>query len=180
MQLSALLLRLMSKNRSTMENRNDKITAFERFAAEHRRIIAKVCWMYAGDDSGWQDLCQEVLINLWRGFDTFERQSKASTWVWRVALNTCISCQRRDRRHNATLPLPVCAAMPDDEPLRTERLRELHELINRLQHLDRTIVMMWLDEYSYDEIASVTGLPRNSVASRLHRVKEKLARMAKQ
>ena len=163
-----------------MESLNDRRYEFERFAAEHRCIIAKVCWMYAGDDAGWQDLCQEVLINLWRGFDTFERQSKASTWVWRVALNTCISCQRRDRRHNATLPLPVCAAMPDDEPLRTERLRELHELINRLQHLDRTIVMMWLDEYSYDEIASVTGLPRNSVASRLHRVKEKLARMAKQ
>ena len=162
-----------------MENRNDKIEAFERFAAEHRRIIAKVCWMYADDDDGWQDLCQEVLINLWRGFDSFERLSKASTWVWRVAVNTCISCSRRDSRHKGTLPLPVCAAMPDDEPRRTERLRELHELINRLEHLDRTIVMMWLDEYSYDEIASVTGLPRNSVASRLHRAKDKLARMAK-
>lgn len=162
-----------------MENRNDKIEDFELFAAEHRRIIAKVCWMYADDDDGWQDLCQEVLINLWRGFDSFERLSKASTWVWRVAANTCISCSRRDSRHKGTLPLPVCAAMPDNESLHTECLRELHELINRLEHLDRTIVMMWLDEYSYDEIASVTGLPRNSVASRLHRAKDKLARMAK-
>ena len=89
-----------------MESLNDRRYEFERFAAEHRRIIAKVCWMYAGDDAGWQDLCQEVLINLWRGFDTFERQSKASTWVWRVALNTCISCQRRDRRHDQRAPGP--------------------------------------------------------------------------
>lgn len=163
-----------------MENRNDKITDFERFADEHRRIIAKVCWMYACDDDGWQDLCQEVLINLWRGFDSFGSRSKASTWVWRVALNTCISDSRRRSRHRNSVPLPACTAVSDDEPERTERLRELHELINRLEHLDRTIVMMWLEEYSYDEIASVTGLPRNSVASRLHRVKEKLARMAKQ
>ena len=162
-----------------METDTKRTEQFSRFADEHRRIIAKVCWMYASDDNRWQDLCQEVMINLWRGFDSFDRRAKASTWVWRVALNTCISDTRRNSRHRGMLPLPACTAPADDQPERTERLRELHELINRLPHLDRTIVMMWLEEYSYDEIASVTGLPRNSVASRLHRAKDKLAQMAK-
>ena len=163
-----------------METDNKRASDFCRFAEQHRRIIAKVCWMYASDDDQWQDLCQEVMMSLWRGFDSFGSHSKASTWVWRVALNTCISDMRRNRRHHGTLPLPACTASTDDQPERTERLREMHELINRLPHLDRTIVMMWLEEYSYDEIASVTGLPRNSVASRLHRAKEKLAQMVEQ
>lgn len=163
-----------------MESEEKRVSEFENFAAAHNGIIAKVCWMYASDATVWQDLRQEVLLNLWRGFDTFGRNAKASTWVWRIALNTCISDMRRQKRHKGALPLTECAGLSDDDPEHNERLRELHELINRLGHLDRTIVMMWLDEYPYEEIASVTGLSRNNVASRLHRIKEKLSKMAKQ
>lgn len=164
-----------------MKPENNRESEFENFVTEYRCIIDKVCWTYASDENSWQDLRQEVLINLWRGFDTFGSRAKMSTWVWRVALNTCISDLRRNRRYRGTLPLPACAGMSgDSDHERDERLRELHELIGRLSHLERTIVMMWLDEHSYDEIAVVTGLTRNNVAARLHRIKEKLSKLAQQ
>ncbi|WP_419510815.1 RNA polymerase sigma factor [Alistipes sp.] len=151
---------------------------FEVFVREHRRIIGKVCYFYAGDSDDFDDLYQEVLINLWRGFDGFEGRAKASSWVYRVGLNTCISFYRRNRRRAGSVPLADCAATEGDDPERDERLRELYALINRLDTLEKAVVMLWLDEVPYDEIAEITGLTRNNVASKLHRIKLKLREQA--
>ena len=178
-QLSPRAVRPMGKKHPTMDSEQTKQIAFEQFAAEHRRLIGKICCMYASDTDHWQDLCQEVLINLWRGFGTFEGRAKASSWVWRIALNTCITDYRRNRRRaSSTLPLALGAGIADEESPADERLHELYRLIERLERLDRAVVMLWLDEHSYDEIASITGLTRNNVASRLHRIREKLTRLA--
>lgn len=151
---------------------------FERFVGEHRRLIGKICYLYASAGNGFDDLYQEVLINLWRGFASFEGRSKPSSWVWRVALNTCISCYRRERRRAQTLPLAEGLGAVDEEPSRIERLRELQTLIDRLDPFEKALVMLWLDEVPYDEIASITGLTRNNVASKLHRIRIKLREQA--
>lgn len=150
--------------------------AFERFVAEHRRIIGKVCYLYAADRADFDDLRQEVLVALWRGFGSFEGRSAASTWVYRVSLNACISCCRRNRRHRATQPLVEALAVADEEPELRERLEELAALLARLDPMEKALVTLRLDELSYDEIAAVTGLRRNVVASRLHRIRLKLRR----
>lgn len=170
----------MDKNSFSMATQPDRQYDFEGFAAEHRRIIGKVCYLYAVDSDDFDDLYQEVLINLWRGFAGFEGRAKASSWVYRVGLNTCISYHRRNRRHKETVPLADCAGMADDDPGRAERLRELYALINRLDALEKAVVMLWLDEVPYDEIAEITGLTRNNVASRLHRIRLKLREKANQ
>lgn len=147
---------------------------FEAFAARHRRIIGKICYLYAVDSDDFDDLYQEVLINLWSGFDGFEGRAAASSWVYRVGLNTCISYYRRNRRHRNTVPLADCPVLVADDALHSEQLRELYTLIGRLDPLEKAVVMLWLDEQSYDQIAAITGLSRNNVASKLHRIKLKL------
>ena len=142
------------------------------------RIVGKVCYLYAVDSDDFDDLYQEVLINLWRGFDGFEGRAKVSSWVYRVALNTCISYYRRNRRHTGRLPLTDSLGAADEDPERGERLRDLYALINRLDALEKAVVMLWLDELPYEEIAAITGLTRNNVASKLHRIKLKLREQA--
>lgn len=152
--------------------------AFERFVARHRRIIGKVCYLYATDSADFDDLRQEVLIALWRGFCSFEGRSAASTWVYRVSLNACISYCRRNRRHRTAQPLAEALAIADDDPTLRERMSELAALLARLDPMEKALMALWLDELSYDEIAAVTGLQRNTVASRLHRIRLKLRREA--
>lgn len=151
---------------------------FEAFVAEHRRIIGRICYMYATDSANFDDLYQEVLINLWQGFGGFEGRSKPSSWVYRVGLNTCISYYRRNCRHAGDVPLTECAGCVAEDVEKQDRLKELYLLINRLDKLEKAVVMLWLDAIPYDEIAAITGLSRSNVASKLHRIREKLTRMA--
>lgn len=148
--------------------------AFEEFVRRHRRIIGKVCYLYASDGTDFDDLYQEVLVNLWQGLASFAGRSQTSSWVYRVALNTCISQYRRNRRHLGLRPLAEALACIDDEPAQRERTEELRALIARLDPMEKALLTLWLDELPYDEIASITGLARNTVASRLHRIRLKL------
>ena len=132
----------MGKTVSAMSLQRTKQYEFETFVREHRRIVGKVCYLYAVDSDDFDDLYQEVLINLWRGFDGFEGRAKVSSWVYRVALNTCISYYRRNRRHTGRLPLTDSLGAADEDPERGERLRDLYALINRLDALEKAVVML--------------------------------------
>jgi len=147
----------MGKTVSAMSLQRTKQYEFETFVRKHRRIVGKVCYLYAMDSDDFDDLYQEVLINLWRGFDGFEGRAKVSSWVYRVALNTCISYYRRNRRHTGRLPLTDLLGAADEDSERGERLRELYALINRLDALEKAVVMLWLDELPYEEIAAING-----------------------
>lgn len=156
---------------------------FGELMESHRGIVTKVCYMYARSQEEFKELYQEVQINLWQSMDKFKGLSARSTWIYRVSINTCISCYRRNRRHEDTLSLSdeSMAELADhatDDQEHARCLREMYALINRLPALDRAIMLMWLDEKSYQEIADVTGLTRTNVASRLNRCKQRLARMS--
>lgn len=167
----------------TDASRIHKEEEFGKLMDSHRGIITKVCYMYARSSDEFKELFQEVQINLWQSMDKFRGLSARSTWIYRVSINTCISCYRRNRRHEETLSLSD-SSMADladhatDDQEHARCLKEMYLLINRLPALDRAIVLMWLDEKSYQEIADVTGLTRTNVASRLNRCKQRLARMS--
>lgn len=149
---------------------------FINLLAAHKALIYKVCFMYASNQEDLNDLYQEVVVNLWCAYPRFRNDSKISTWMYRIALNTCISDLRKKP---AVDYVPLSMDMGGYEDcLRNESLREMYELIRKLDKYERVLVLLWLDENSYDEIATITGSNRNTVAVRLHRIKEKLRKMS--
>ena len=167
-----------------MQNNNDKDKRFLEVLDRHKSVIAKVCCIYSSPSVDFDDLYQETVINLWNGFDKFRGDAKISTWIYRTAINTCITWHRRNNRHSKgavsidSMPFDPVDASSADTAARMENYRILQKLISRLESIDKALVMMWLDEKSYDEIAAVTGIKAGNVAVRLHRIRERLARMA--
>ena len=150
---------------------------FVSLVEDHKQLIYKVCYMYASDEHNLNDLYQEVVINLWKAFPRFRGDSKLSTWIYRIGLNTCISFFRKSKTRPVIVPITVdLEAFADDE--KSGQLRELYRMINRLGQLERAIILLWLEERSYQEIAEITGLSRPNVAVKINRIKEKLKQMS--
>ena len=147
---------------------------FSRMVREHKSTIYTVCYMFSNDEDEVSDLFQETLINLWKGFESFRHESKLSTWIYRVAMNTCISADRKKRKQGTKVPLSMNINLYNDEDHETKQVRQLHERIQRLDLVDRALVMMWLEGMNYDEIADVIGISVKNVGVKLVRIKEKL------
>jgi RNA polymerase sigma-70 factor (ECF subfamily) len=150
---------------------------FEQMVSRHDGLIHKVCFFYASDLDDFNDLRQEALVNLWRGFPAFRGDAKITTWIYRVCLNSCVSYFRKQKQNKNVVPIEQAAQLIADTDEKAEMLREMYKLINCLGNADKALIMLWLDECSYDEIAQILGLPRNTVATRLHRIKERLVTM---
>lgn len=159
-------------------NQNELEQQFVALVDDHKQMIYKVCLMYASDDEGISDLFQEVALNLWKAFPRFRGECKTSTWVYRISVNTCIS----HLRHQGTQPLtvPLTMSMTDLFPDESEReqLRELYQLINRLGELERALILLWLDDKSYEEIAEMLDISVSNVGVRINRIKAKLKQMS--
>lgn len=147
---------------------------FSRMVREHKSTIYTVCYMFSNDEDEVSDLFQETLINLWKGYESFRHESKLSTWIYRVAMNTCISADRKKRKQGTKVPLSMDINLYNDEDHETKQVRQLHERIQRLDLIDRALVMMWLEGMNYDEIADVIGISVKNVGVKLVRIKEKL------
>lgn len=165
-----------------MKRDDAKEKQFLDVTSRYKDVIAKVCWLYVSPVASFDDLYQEVLINLWQGFDNFRGEAKISTWIYRAAINTCITWQRRNGRHSAASldDIPFEPMDSSDADAQLEDYRTLRALINRLGMVDKAIITLWLDENSYDEIAAVVGLSTQNVAVRIHRIKDKLSKMARE
>lgn len=147
----------------------------------HRNIIYKVCLMFSENNDSLNDIYQDVVLNLWRSYPQFRGDSKAGTWVYRIALNTCVSQIRKVKRLPQTMPITVnVATIIDDADEYQARVRELYRLIGQLGTLDRALILLWLDEKSYDEMAEMLGLSKNNIGVRLNRIREKLKKMSNQ
>lgn len=156
----------------------DKEKQFISLIAEYKRVIYKICYMYATDGENFKDLYQEVVINLWKGFEKYEGKGKLSSWIYRVGLNTCISFYRQERRHGERTSLDTLYGLEAENDETTVRLKEMYRLIAGLSKFERAIILLWLDENSYEDIAEIVGIPRGTVASRLKRIKDKLTKLA--
>lgn len=156
---------------------NEQEQMFLSLIEQHKQIIYKVCFMYASDGETIDDLFQEVTLNLWKGFPHFRSDSKTTTWVYRIAVNTCVSWLRSSARRPQTIPLTLSMndLMADEQE--RENLRELYALINRLGKLERALILLWLEERSYEEIAEILDISVSNVGVRINRIKTKLKNM---
>ena len=143
---------------------------------EQKGTIYTVCYMFSKDAEEVNDLFQEVLVNLWKGFEGFEHRSDIRTWVYRVSLNTCISLDRKKRR-GATVPLTMDINLFEDRDEDTKQVDMLHKRISKLQPFDRAIVLLWLEDLSYEEIGQIVGITSKNVSVRLFRIREQLKKM---
>ena len=151
-------------------------TEFAQLVEQHKSTIYTVCYMFSKDQDEVSDLFQEVLVNLWKSFPTFEGRSDVRTWVYRVAMNVCVSLDRKKKRRN-TVPLTMDVNPYEDENPNSKQMEMLRKRISLLGPFDRAIIMLWLENMSYDEIAAVVGISVKNVSVRLYRIKEELKKM---
>ena len=155
---------------------NRQETEFAQMVEQQKSTIYTVCYMFSKDQDEVSDLFQEVLVNLWKSFPQFEGRSDIRTWVYRVAMNVCVSLDRKKKRHN-TVPLTMDINPYDDENPNSKQMELLRKRISLLGPFDRAIIMLWLENMSYDEIAAVVGISVKNVSVRLYRIKEELKKM---
>ena len=150
---------------------------FERLVRSHKDTVYTVCYMFSKDEDEVADLFQETLINIWKGLSSFSGNNDALRgWVYRVALNTCISLDRKKRRRQ-TVPLTMDVNLFDPQEERALRADQLHRRICQLQPFDRAIVLLWLEDISYEEIGQILGISAKNVSVRLVRIREHMKRM---
>ena len=149
---------------------------FTQLVQEQKSTIYTVCYMFARDKDEAADLFQDVLINLWKGIGKFLNDSEISTWVYRVSLNTCISADRKKRKMPTTR-LDMNIDLFDDDDTDSRQIQVLRQRIQRLQPLDRAIVLLWLESLSYQEIADIVGLTPKNISVRLTRIRLQLKQL---
>ncbi len=154
---------------------------FLKLVRENEARLRKICRVYATDADAEKDLYQDILVQLWRALPSFEGSSTPGTWLYRVALNTALAQKRqRAARERATLdtsdPIWRNRIQAPDESLESkQRLERLYGAIARLNHVDKAVVMMYLDEKSHREIAEVLGITESYVGVKLHRIRKEMA-----
>ena len=149
---------------------------FGRIIRENKGTIYTVCYMFSKDKEEVDDLFQEALIKLWQGFSSFQGKSDLKTWIYKVTLNSCISIDRK-KKNRKTQPLMEGINLFDKNDADNKQTDMLHARIQRLQPFDRAIVLLWLENMSYQEIAQIVGIEVKNVSVRLYRIKEQLKQM---
>lgn len=141
----------------------------------HAGIAHKVCRMYCQDPEERADLLQEMLYQLWKSYPGFGGRSSFTTWMYRVCLNTALSWRRQSAGTGRESLSPKHQQIPEQatDP-QEEQLQALFRAIGTLSPLNKAIVLLYLDEVSYEEIASITGLTKSNVSVRLVRIKKEL------
>ena len=156
---------------------NNKLqTDFIKIIEDNKKLIYKVSHLYCDKADDMQDLFQDVISNLWMAYPNFQQKSKVSTWVYRVSLNTAITWFRdyskQSKRIEYTNWIPD---MTNETDHATDELYEqLYKAIDTLGKIDKAIIMLFLDDTSYDEIAEIVGLTKTNVATKIGRIKLKL------
>jgi len=163
-----------------MDKKQQRELDFEQLVERQRQTIYSVCYLFADERQQADDLFQEALIRLWQGFDTFEGRSQEKTWVYRITLNTCINLDRKHRHRKDTSPLELSVDYFDETPTwnsgeeRNPAAQRLHRRIGKLHPFDRALILLWLEDLPYDEIAAILGITVKNVSVRLVRIREKL------
>ena len=156
---------------------------FKRWLEQHSGLVFKVANGFASD-ADQADLVQEILLQLWRSLPRFEGKAKESTWIYRVALNTALAWHRgENKRHAAQVALPAIEELAEpDDPIQREHeelVENLYAAIRRLPKVDAALVLLYLDDLSYREMAEVLGISESNVGVKLNRARKTLGDLMK-
>jgi RNA polymerase sigma factor (sigma-70 family) len=149
---------------------------FIKVIKENVGLIYKVTKVYTNSREDEQDLYQEIVYQLWKSFGSFRSESKISTWMYRIALNTAIAHLNKEKKKGSYIQIDdLLLNKPDlNDTLKEEQVEILYRQIKKLDAIEKGIVLLYLDGKSYDEIAGITGFSTTNVGTRLGRIKQKL------
>lgn len=157
---------------------NSKEQQFMNIIREHEQTIYTVCYMFSKDEEEVNDLYQDILVRLWKGFEAFEGKSDIRTWIYRVSLNYCINFSNRQKKQRECLNLDTGYLSEGSNLEKNLQIKQLYKRINMLGLIDRSVVLLWLEGLSYDEIGAILGISVKNVSFKLVRIKEKLKKMS--
>jgi RNA polymerase sigma factor (sigma-70 family) len=150
---------------------------FAGIISQNQGILHKISSLYCNDPEEKKDLFQEILYQLWRSYPTFRNESKISTWIYRVALNTAITFLRKQKarpgQNSFTEKIPDIQDDSEQELL-DRQFKLLYKSIEKLDKVEKAIIMLYLEGSSYEEIADIIGITSNHVGVKLNRIKAKL------
>lgn len=153
---------------------------FIQIIQKNQGIIHKVCNIYCDNQDDRSDLFQEIVAQLWKSFPSFRKESKFSTWMYRVALNTAITSFKKKKRRPDQNRLTYENFQIEDEGYDTqteENIKLLHKAVAQLTGVEKSIVLLYLENKKYEEIAEITGITQNYVRVKMNRVKKKLKKL---
>ena len=149
---------------------------------QNQGIIHKVTRIYCDNEDDRKDLFQEILIQSWKSYDKFREQSKFSTWMYRVAINTAITNFKKEAKSRKKSEIGKDLYLLADEPYdeeKEEHLKLLYEAINQLTGIEKSITLLYLEDKQYEEISEITGISQNYVRVKMNRIKKKLESFVK-
>jgi RNA polymerase sigma factor (sigma-70 family) len=150
---------------------------------EHQNIVHRICRIYTQSEAEHKDLFQEISIQLWQSFDRFEGKSKFSTWMYRVGLNTAITLYRKNKKRIDTYEINEeinGIELDDYDPVIDEQLNWLYEEIEKFSEIDKALVLLYLENKRYKEIAETLGISAVNARVKMNRIKQRLKKMIKQ
>lgn len=151
---------------------------FENIYLTYQHKIYRLCLGYFGGNSDLaKDTCQEVFIKVWQNLDRFKGDSKISTWMYRIAVNTCVNVLKKSKNKLETFNLHEDLAITNEEaPKVEEQLQAMYHCIAQLKPKNRTIILLVLEQKSYEEISLIVGISENNLRVSIHRIKDKLSK----
>ena len=165
-----------------MESKNNEIliNKFLKLITENQGIIYKICYVYANSREDKDDLKQEIILQLWKSYPGFLGKSKFSTWMYRIAFNTAITNIRKSKQHpiiEALSGIETNFSEKEDIDYLDDDINSLYKAIAKLKDVEKSIIMLYLEEKSYNEIGEIIGISEKNVSVKLVRSKEKLKKL---
>lgn len=149
-------------------------TFFKTFVHQNMDLIRHICRVYARNEEELKDFIQEVTIQLWRSHKKFENRSKVSTWVYRVTLNVCLAMSKKNKRSVESVSLDNVQVSEEVDEVEKEQIELLYDAVRTLKEADRAIVLLYLENKSYKEIAEILGMTVTNVGVKVNRLKTQL------
>lgn len=156
---------------------------FEKKIREHELLLQKICRIYAYTDADREDLLQDMLIQLWKAYPNYKGQAKFSTWLYRVAINTAITGFRKKKSFAASYePAAIPIYVADDTSAyqrQEQQFQQLYCAIEQLNEVEKAIVMLYMEDRSYEEMEEILGINQGNLRVKMNRIKEKLRQLTK-
>ncbi len=141
---------------------------------KHQNIIHKICNVYQDEQADKEDLFQEITLQAWKAYKSFRGDAQFSTWLYRVALNTAITFYRKEKRQPAIISTDQFPEASESNDPIEEQVKAMYKAIAQLSKIDKALVMLYLEDYSYNQIGEMLGITANNVAVKMNRLKTKL------